>query len=99
MYKYDDGRNKGVRSEGRKKCYQGFFIFDIWFASNRSHEITMDGCFVIICMVETNKKLFIKYNIDNLTNYWPKGSSLMLNRKSVVPRYRPLTGVGYNYNY
>ena len=52
----------------------------------------------MIGMSKINIKVLCKDNIENLTNYWPGGSYLVLKRKSVVPGDRPLFATGYKYN-
>ena len=40
----------------------------------------------------------IKDIIRNLTKDWPGGSYLVLKKKYMVPRDRPLIDIGYKYN-
>ena len=75
------------------------FLFNSWFASKRSDEATMDVGADIIVKVSTNTKKKLKDHISNLKKDWPEGSYLLLKRNYMVPRYRPLISVGYNYNY
>ena len=49
-------------------------------------------------MVKTNIKGFCKDTIEKLTKDWPGGYYLVLRRKTMVPRDRPLIAIGYKYN-
>ena len=52
----------------------------------------------LIGMGKTNTKGFCKETIEKLTKDWPGGSYLVLRRKPMVPRGRPLIAIGYEYN-
>ena len=49
-------------------------------------------------MVKTNTKGLCKNTIDNIKNYLPVGSYLMLSSKPVVPGSRPLISIGCKYH-
>ena len=49
-------------------------------------------------MVTTNKKVFSKETIENITKDWPGFSYLLLRSNPLVPRSKPLIVIGYNYN-
>ena len=55
----------------------------------------MEFCAELIGMVKTKTKVLCKDTIDELTKDWPGGSYLVLRRKSMVPRDRPLIYIGY----
>ena len=90
--------NKLVRSEGQKRSYRGVFLIDSWFCSKRSAEAVMDVGANMVGIVKINTKGFCKDTIENLKKYWPRCSYLVLKRKSVVPRDRPLISIGCKYN-
>ena len=70
LYKDDDVINKGVRPQGRKMRYGGFFIiFDSLFYSKRLAKYEIYFCSDMISMVKSNTKLFCKDNIDNITKH------------------------------
>ena len=52
----------------------------------------------LIGMVKTNTKGFCKETIEKLTKDWPGGSYLVLRSKPMVPGYRLIISIGYNYN-
>ena len=51
-----------------------------------------------IGMVKTNNKGLCKETVENLTNYWPGHSNLLLMGKPMVPGGRPIIAIGYKYN-
>ena len=52
----------------------------------------------LIVMVKTNKKGFLKDNIDNLTGDWTGGSYIVLRSKPMVTGGRTLIAIVYKYN-
>ena len=89
---------KGLGQRNGKGATKDFFIFDCWFASKRSDEASIYVGDDIIDMVKINTKIFCKDNIENLINYWQRGSYLVLKSKPMVPGDRQLIAIGYNYN-
>ena len=77
MYEDYDIRNKGVSSEGRKRGYKLYFLFDSWFSPNRLAEDMVDFVADMVGMVKTNIKGFCKDIIENTKNYWSGGSYLV----------------------
>ena len=75
-----------------------YFLFDIWFASDRSNEAAMDVGEYMIGMVKLNTQGLCKNTIEKLTNDWPGDSYFVLNRKSTVPRDRPPISIVHKYN-
>ena len=78
LYKENYGSNKGNRPGLHKRDNKDFFIFDIWFSSNKSSEAAMDLGAEIIGMVKNNYKGSCKDTTDNLTKNCPGGSYLVL---------------------
>ena len=89
---------KGIDHKSIKGGTKDCFLFDSWFASKKAAEAAMELGAELIGMVKTNSKGFCKETIGNLRKDWPGGSYLVLRRKPVVPRDRPLIAIGYNYN-
>ena len=81
---------KWLGQRGVKGDMEDCFIFDSWFSSNNLAESSMDVGAEIIGMVKTNPKLFFKDTIEDLTNYWPGDSCLVLRSDPMVPRIRSL---------
>ena len=52
----------------------------------------------MIGMVKTNKTLFYKETIKNLTKEYPGSSYLVMWRNPMVPRGRPKIDIGCKYN-
>ena len=76
---------KGIGQRDIKGANKDCFLFDNWFSSKKLKEAVMNVGADIICMVKTNKKLFCKDTIENLTKDWPGGSYLVLRSKPMVP--------------
>ena len=92
MIESTKGIGKKSINGGTKDCFYS------WFAYKKAEEAVMEVGAELIGMVKTNTKGLCKETIDNLTNYWPGGSYLVLSSKPMVPGYRPLIAIGYKYN-
>ena len=88
----------GIVQRDIKGANKDCFIFDSWFSSKKLSEAVMDVVTEMIGIVKTNKKVFCKDTINNITKYWPGGSYLVLRSKPMLPRGRPLIAIVYKYN-
>ena len=52
----------------------------------------------IIGIVNINKKVLCNDNLYKLSKDWPEGYYLVLKINSVLPNYKPIIAIGYNYN-
>ena len=85
---------KGLGQRDTKGSTKDCFLFDRWFYSKMLAESVIDVDTYMVGMIKNNTKLFCKYTIYNLKNYWPRGYCLVLKRKYVVPGDRHLTAIG-----
>ena len=89
---------KGLGQRYVKGDMKDCFLFKIQFFSKKLAEYGMDVGTDIIGLVNKNTKLFSKGAINNMTKDCPGGYFLMLKSKIIVPGYRPLISIDYNYN-
>ena len=68
------------------------------FAYKKAAEAATEIGAEFIDIVKKNTKGFCKEAIENITKDWPGGSYLLLRSKPMVPGYRLIIAIGYNYN-
>ena len=75
------------------------YFSDIWFSGVKTDDDAMAEGIYYWGLVKTSSKGFCLDKLENLMNYWPGGSYIVMRRTPRFPGGRPLIDIRYNYNY
>ena len=94
-----EDNNDGLKGFFRLRLNDAYFS-DSWFSALKMDKEAMYEVVGYYGQVKMEHKGFCLATLEQLTKKkWTGGSHLVLNSTPIVPYYRPLMFIGYNYSY